>query len=78
MNCLFIIFIFGMNICHSFFYIYPKIKICKILNCDKNYGTEYDLEMDKDEIEYHILNYNYSNTNYSNTNYSNQNIVLRK
>jgi hypothetical protein len=73
MNCLFIIFIFGMNMCSSFFYIYPNKKICKILNCNKNYGTEYDLEMDKEEHEFHILNFNYSNTNYSN-----QNIVLRK
>ena len=71
MNSLFIIFIVGMNMCNSFFY--PKIKICKILNCNKDYGTEYDLEMDKDEHFFHSLNFNYSNANSSNTN-----IILRK
>jgi hypothetical protein len=71
MNCLFIIFIMGMNMHHSFFY--PKIRICKILNCNKEYGTEYDLEMDKDEHFFHSLNFNYSNANYSNIN-----IIRRK
>ena len=73
MNCLFIIFILGFNMCNSFFYFYPKIKICKIINCNKDYGTEYDLEMDKDEQFFHYLNFNYSNSNYSN-----KNIILRK
>ena len=63
MNSLFIIFMVGMNMCNSFFY--PKIKICKILNCNKDYGTEYDLEMDKEEYLFHSLNFNYSNANTS-------------
>ena len=67
MNCLFIIFVI------EFFYFYPKINICKILNCNTNYGSEYDLEMDKDEHFLHFLNFNYSNTNSSN-----KNIILRK
>jgi len=71
MNYLFIIFILKINICNSFFY--PKIKICKILNCNNNYGTEYDSEMDIDEKVFHSLNFNYSNTNYSNNN-----IILHK
>jgi hypothetical protein len=62
-----------MNMYDSFFYFYPKINICKIYNCNNNYGTEYDLEMDNDEKEFHILNLNYSNTNYSN-----QNMVLQE
>lgn len=65
MNYLFIIFIMGINEYYSFFYFYPKIKICKIINCN-NYGTEYDLEMDKDESFFHLLNFNYSNANTSN------------
>ena len=67
MNFLFIIFIMRMDICEPFFY--PKIKICKIfkpINCN-NYGTEYDLEMDKDETFFHLLNYNYSNANTTNS-----------
>jgi hypothetical protein len=68
MNYLFIIFILRMNMYHSFFYIYPKTKICKILNCNNDYGTEYDLEINKDEHYFHSLNYNYSNTNSSNIN----------
>ena len=60
MNCLFIIFIMRI--------FYPKIKICS-----NNYGTEYDLEMDKDEHFFHLLNFNYSNANSSNIN-----IIRRK
>ena len=76
MNYLFIIFILGMNMCDSFFY--PKIKICKIINCNNIYGTEYDLEMDIEENLFHSLNFNYLNTNSSNTNSSNNNIILHK
>ena len=66
MNYLFIIFILGMNGYNSFFSFYPKIKICKIINCN-NYGSEYDLEMDKEEYFFHSLNYNYSNANTTNS-----------
>ena len=79
MNYLFIIFILGLNMGNSFFY--PKIKICKILNCNKDYGTEYDLEMDIEEYLFHSLNFNYLNTNNTNTSNitsSNNNIILHK
>ena len=65
MNYLFIIFVLEMNMYHSFFYLYPKIKISKILKCNNDYGTEYDLEMDKEEYLFHSLNFNYSNANTS-------------
>jgi hypothetical protein len=76
MNYLFIIFLLGMNSSNSFFYSFPKIKLLKskIINCNQNYGTEYDLEMDKDELFFHSLNLNYTKTN--DTISLNQNIVL--
>jgi len=76
MNCLFIIFFLSMNITDSFFIFYPKFKLLnsKIIKCNQDYGTEYDLEMDKDERFFHSLNLNYTKTN--DTISLTQNIVL--
>jgi hypothetical protein len=63
MNCLFIIFFLSMNITDSFFIFYPKLLNSKIIKCNQDYGTEYDLEMDKDELFFHSLNLNYTKTN---------------
>jgi hypothetical protein len=79
MNCLFIIFFLSMNVVDSFFIFHPKLRICntKIIKCNQDYGTEYDLEMDKDESYLHLLNLNYSNVNDTKVNdtISTQNII---
>ena len=78
MKYLFIIFLLGMNITKSFFIFYPKLKICntKFIKCNQDYGTEYDLEMDKDERFFHLLNLNYSNVNNTKTNDINTNDTI--
>jgi len=80
MNYLFIIFLLDMNVVDSFFIFYPKLRICntKFIKCNQDYGTEYDLEMDKDEHFLHLLNSNYSNENNTKTNntISTQNMFL--
>jgi hypothetical protein len=70
MNYLFIIFFLSINTVNSFFIFHPKLRICntKFIKCNQDYGTEYDLEMDKDESYLHLLNSNYSNVNDTNTN----------